>query len=162
MKQMVWILLTAGLALAACRPLEVPPVASTPTAPAPTAAPEVTEAPPAATPSPALTLRPLPAEAVVTVPPSAPPILGEVPADVLNGVETDLEARSGVSRAQFVYVRTEAIEWSDGSLGCPQPGMNYTMALVPGYWVVVEAGGRPYDYRVRANGAFVLCEKPAP
>jgi hypothetical protein len=30
--------------------------------------------------------------------------------------------------------------WNDGSLGCPEPGMMYTQALVNGYWLIIEAG----------------------
>ena len=50
-----------------------------------------------------------------------------------------------------------AVTWADGSLGCPEPGMNYTMALVPGYRIKVQAGERQLDYHASRRGYFVLC-----
>ena len=47
--------------------------------------------------------------------------------------------------------------WPDGSLGCPQPGINYTMALVPGYQIIVRAGEQRLDYHATRRGHFVLC-----
>ena len=50
--------------------------------------------------------------------------------------------------------------WSDGSLGCPEPGMMYTQALVDGYQVIVEANGTQLDYRGSGPGQFRVCENP--
>jgi hypothetical protein len=41
--------------------------------------------------------------------------------------------------------------WRDGSLGCPQPDMMYTQALVDGYLIQLSAGSRLYNYH-GANG----------
>ena len=41
----------------------------------------------------------------------------------------------------MTVVQVEEVTWPDGSLGCPQPGMAYTQALVPGYRVTTFAGG---------------------
>jgi hypothetical protein len=35
--------------------------------------------------------------------------------------------------------------------------MNYTMALVPGYRILVRAGERLLDYHASRRGYFVLC-----
>ncbi len=87
------------------------------------------------------------------------PVTGEVkPAALLAEIVADAALRSGVAEADIVVVRGESVTWSDGSLGCPQPGMNYTQALVPGYWVVLDADGTEYDYRASARGFFTLCE----
>ena len=51
----------------------------------------------------------------------------------------------------------EAVTWSDGSLGCPQPGMMYTQALVPGYRVRIQAGGQVLDYHAGRSGQPALC-----
>jgi hypothetical protein len=58
---------------------------------------------------------------------------------------------------QLVMVHAESAVWSDGALGCPEPGMMYTQALVNGYWVVIEAAGQNYDFRVDSRGNFRLC-----
>ncbi|MBI3156766.1 MAG: hypothetical protein HYZ20_15360 [Burkholderiales bacterium] len=47
--------------------------------------------------------------------------------------------------------------WSDGSLGCPQPGMMYTQALVPGWRVVVGDGAREWVYHASRAGAWLHC-----
>ena len=39
-------------------------------------------------------------------------------------------------------MRAERVEWNDGSLGCPEPGIAYTQAIVPGYNFVYEVGRR--------------------
>ena len=47
--------------------------------------------------------------------------------------------------------------WSDSSLGCPEPGLVYTQALVPGYHVILEQAGTQYDYHADRRGNFSLC-----
>ena len=74
---------------------------------------------------------------------------------------TDAAARAGVDPAEVTVVSAEAVTFPDGGLGCPEPGMMYTQVLTPGYRVVVEAGGREYDYRAGARGGAVRwCENP--
>jgi hypothetical protein len=97
-----------------------------------------------------------------TLPPSGPPVTGEVPEAVLAAILEDAAQRTGADPATATIVRAEAVTWSDGSLGCPEPGMFYIQIAINGYWVVVELGGRTLDYRVGAHGAFGLCEQPAP
>jgi len=91
--------------------------------------------------------------------PSTPPpgVTGEVPADLLETIIADAESRLATEAALSV-LRAESVIWPDGSLGCPEPGMSYTQALVDGYWVVLNAGGQTLDYRVSARGGFKLCE----
>ncbi|AYY14560.1 hypothetical protein EF847_19530 [Actinobacteria bacterium YIM 96077] len=92
--------------------------------------------------------------------PSGPPVTGEVPADYLDEVLADAAGRSDADEVEVI--RARAVQWSDGSLGCPEPGKMYTQALVDGYQVEVRAGDRVYDYRLDHNGAFKLCTSPAP
>ena len=47
-----------------------------------------------------------------------------------------------VALEQLVIVRAEPVVWNDGSLGCPEPGMMYTQALLNGYWVIIDARGK--------------------
>ncbi len=86
-------------------------------------------------------------------------VTGEVPEPILDSVQQDLSKRTGAGPAAIEVVRAESVVWNDGSLGCPQPGVNYRMAPTRGYRVVLRHGGREYDYRVVArSGSFVLCE----
>ena len=69
----------------------------------------------------------------------------------------DAAQRSGLPAAQLAVLSAEAVTWSDGSLGCPQPGLTYTQALVPGLWIRIRAGTDSLDYHASERGALVLC-----
>ena len=86
------------------------------------------------------------------------PITGEVPTELLDAMLQELAGKIDVAVEQIVVTRAQAVVWNDGSLGCPQPGMMYTQALVDGYWVELEAEGQTFDYRVAQTGYFFLCE----
>lgn len=90
-----------------------------------------------------------------------PPLTGEVPEEIMAAIFSHAAA-SGMSREDLVVVRAEAVTWSDGSLGCPEPGVFYTQATVPGYWVVLDHDGAIHDYRVDDNGSFKTCDASGP
>ena len=71
-------------------------------------------------------------------------------------------AESGVAIDEVRVVTAEEVTWPDGSLGCPQPGMAYTQALVPGYRVVVEVNGEELHFHAAQRGEFRLCDDPQP
>ena len=82
---------------------------------------------------------------------------GQVPQAILDPILKEAAALAKVDREQLVIVRAESVVWNDGSLGCPEPGMIYTQALLNGYWVVIDAAGQKYDFRVGSRGNFRLC-----
>ena len=84
-------------------------------------------------------------------------VKGEVPQGILEAILKEVAALARVGPEQVAIARAESVVWSDGSLGCPEPGMAYTQALVNGYWVIVEAAGKKYDFRVGSGGSFFLC-----
>jgi hypothetical protein len=81
----------------------------------------------------------------------------EVPKGILDPILKEAASLSSVAREQLVVVRAEPVVWNDGSLGCPEPGMEYTQALVNGYWVLIRAINKTYDFRVGRDGSFRLC-----
>lgn len=93
-----------------------------------------------------------------TVPPSDDPVTGEVPEEIMADLLADAADRTGEDPEAIEVVQAIAVTWNDGSLGCPEPGMSYTMALVDGYHVILAAGNEELDYRVTAHGSFRLCE----
>ena len=109
-----------------------------------------------ATPDPSRPVRSAPE--LSTVPPSDAPMTGEVPADVLADLVADAAERTATEPDAVEVIQAEAVTWNDGSLGCPEPGMFYTQALVDGYHVILRAGDEELDYRVGAQGGFRLCE----
>jgi len=136
------------------------------------AAPTTTPTMPTTTPTmPTTTGAPEPAPISTVIPdPSGPlapvtPVPGDgtsVPQGILDAVLADAAARTGVAVADIAVVGAAAVTWPNGALGCPQPGMMYTDMIVPGYHVIVEAGGRRLDYRFGMNVAPSLCENPPP
>jgi hypothetical protein len=161
-----------ALALAACGDdgAGAPPGGTTGSTEAPTTdAPTTTVTSPATTPAPPTTStpdrtsRPAPPGGLPEPVPStsmSPPITGQVPTPLLDEIVADASDRTGVEPAAIVTVQAQAVTWPDGSLGCPEPDVAYTQALVPGYWVVLDAGGTMLDYRVGRAGSFILCESP--
>ena len=82
-------------------------------------------------------------------------------ADQIALAKADLQSRVKTLKAEDIHVVSAAeVTWNDGSLGCPEPGMMYTMALVPGYRIVLESGGVQYDYHGGRSGKPRLCQQP--
>lgn len=85
--------------------------------------------------------------------PAARPSLEQVVA----AARADAARRSGQPAAALQLLSAERVTWPDGGLGCPEPGRLYTMALVPGFRVVLKAGGETFDYHADQRGALTLC-----
>ena len=75
--------------------------------------------------------------------------------------EDVLRAWPGAQRTQL-QVHTEAVNWPDGSLGCPQPGRTYTQAMVVGWRLVVRGLGREAVYHSSQRGQWLLCAGGSP
>jgi len=90
------------------------------------------------------------------VPPQGDPTTPSL-AGVVEPVLLDAAQRTGLARSELVVESVEAVTWADGSLGCPEPGSMYTMALVPGYRIRVRAGSELLDYHYGQRGQLVLC-----
>jgi len=67
----------------------------------------------------------------------------------------DLASRLDLRPDAIRVVSVEDVEWPSGSLGLPEPGMMYTLALVAGQRIVLEAGDRQFEYRTAQNGQTV-------
>lgn len=48
--------------------------------------------------------------------------------------------------AEIVVVSVEEVDWPDGSIGCPRPGMSYTQAIVNGSRIVLSHDGIGYEF----------------
>ncbi len=64
--------------------------------------------------------------------------------------------------ANTTLIMIAPVEWSDGSLGCPKPGMNYLQVITPGYQITLEAQGQRYEYHTDQRGAVVRCDQIRP
>jgi len=72
--------------------------------------------------------------------------------------QADAAQRAKVGTADVQVVRVEQVVWRDGSLGCPQPGMDYIQMLLPGYRITLRAAGKDYVYHTDEGKRFVYCE----
>jgi len=77
---------------------------------------------------------------------------------VVDAAVADLERRpeTGAGTVEVALARRET--FPDSSLGCPQPGMFYTQALVDGFRVVLVRDGRRWLYTAGRSGVPRLCE----
>jgi len=92
---------------------------------------------------------------------TGPKMGSEVPEDIINQLVSDAASRTGGAVSEMRIALARQVTWNDGSLGCPEPGVMYTQALVDGYQVVLIAGDEALDYRIDDSGAFRVCEQPA-
>lgn len=74
----------------------------------------------------------------------------------------DAAKRAGVPVDAVAVTRVREVEWRDSSLGCPQPGMMYAQVITPGYLILVEAGGKTYEYHADRGQRVVTCDRPQP
>jgi hypothetical protein len=117
-------------------------------------------APAATTTSTPLAISPLTIVAVTeetTVAPS--PEIDPALRTLVDQAVADLATRLKIDASSIVIVSAQAMSWSDGSLGCPQPGMLYTQVMVDGALIQLSVDGTSYSYHSGASGAPFLCQK---
>ncbi len=90
-------------------------------------------------------------------------VSAERPAKVASSPEavaiSTVAAQTGLAPDQLNIISSEAVNFSDASLGCPQPGMAYPQVITPGYRVLVEGGGQNFDVRVSGKRGRI-CDNP--
>lgn len=69
----------------------------------------------------------------------------------------DLAERLEIDADAIELDRAEYVTWRNGALGCPEPGSAYTQALVPGYRIVLRAGGERHHYHGGRDQAPFHC-----
>jgi hypothetical protein len=82
-----------------------------------------------------------------------------LPSSVIEPVVAEVAKLAGVPADQVTVISAAPVTFPDGSLGCPQPGVAYTQALVDGYKIIAEAGGKTYDFR-GTGSSFRQCTNP--
>lgn len=143
------LMLIAAAVLVACSP------ATEDAAPDPGSAAEEAEA-----------TRPVSTPANLEEVPTTPPVESEPVLPVSNPTVMeamqDLAERLEVRTDDIEVVRAENVTWSDGSLGCPQPDVMYTQALVDGTFVQLRVGDDYYNYHSGGSQGPFLCIEIAP
>jgi hypothetical protein len=101
------------------------------------------------------------ARAASPVPPSQSPIPRVSTAQlkaVVDAARADAARRSGHVESAIQVLTAEPVTWGDGSIGCPEAGVNYTQALVAGFRVRLGTGDKTWlEYHAGADGKPFLC-----
>lgn len=80
----------------------------------------------------------------------------ESPAELALAVVAE---KLSVDPDELELIRIEPKQWSDSSIGCPRPGMNYLQVVTPGHFALVR-DAQGVTYRVHmAKGAGAVCER---
>ena len=69
----------------------------------------------------------------------------------------DLSDRLGIPASDITVVSAESMVWPNGALGCPQPDMAYTQALVEGTLIVLFADDNTYNFHSGGAREPFLC-----
>ena len=66
---------------------------------------------------------------------------------------------TGTDYKQVEVLSVESVDFSDSSLGCPQPGMAYIQVITPGHKVMTTASGpegaKKFDVRVAGSNGLI-------
>jgi hypothetical protein len=71
----------------------------------------------------------------------------------------DLGERLAIDVEKIAVVETSEVVWPDGSLGCPQPEMRYTLVPVDGLLIRLAVGDQEYAYHSGGGRDPFLCEQ---
>lgn len=82
-----------------------------------------------------------------------------VPTNVQQAID-DLADELGIDAAAIQAGPVEQVTWSDGSLGCPEPGMSYPQVLTDGYRVILTVAGEEYAYHAGEDEELFYCADP--
>lgn len=95
--------------------------------------------------------------------PATQPGDNTVPAtdDKVDIAIADLAERIGVDPATIVVQSVDRVTWRDGSIGCPDPDLSYTQALVEGLRIILEVDGTAYHYHSGRDADPFYCADPA-
>ena len=64
----------------------------------------------------------------------------------VSQARSDLARRLEIEEAEITVINAQYVTWPNSALGCPEPDMMYTQALVSGYRIRLRADGALYHY----------------
>jgi hypothetical protein len=96
-------------------------------------------------------------ETLTPLPKGEPVATAQIPREVRRAVVANAAKRFNVAENAVVLTNAEQLTWSDGSLGCPEPGRMYTQMLVAGFRVVAKTSAGELTYHTDSRGNAVTC-----
>lgn len=82
---------------------------------------------------------------------------GESQGQQVTDAVADLATRTGIAVNAIKVSEARAVNWGSSAIGCPQEGMSYTQAIIPGVQVLLEADGTIYHYHGRMGSKLFFC-----
>ncbi len=86
--------------------------------------------------------------------PAEAPLLPEDIDSLVMLAKFDLALKTGVDIEEMDTESVEEFNFSDASLGVPEPGVEYIQVITPGYIIILNAEGETYEYH--ASGERVV------
>ncbi|HEY9695065.1 MAG TPA: hypothetical protein V6D15_22925 [Oculatellaceae cyanobacterium] len=86
---------------------------------------------------------------------------GNSQGSVTNAVLQEVSRRTNLPTSAFRIVESERRTWSNGCLGLSTPGIGCTLAMVPGWRVVVANGEQRWVYRTNESGSVIKLDTAA-
>lgn len=80
--------------------------------------------------------------------------------DSVSAVRESLANSEGVGIGRVILTVQEEVVWPNGALGCSEPGMSYTQALVNGSRVVFSIDGEDFHFHSGRTGTYTYCGAP--
>jgi hypothetical protein len=80
-------------------------------------------------------------------------------AEFIAEAKAELSDELRVLEETIALVRSEAVDWSDSSLGCAEPGQSYAEVVTPGYRIILAVDETRYEFHTDQQRMF-LCESP--
>lgn len=68
-----------------------------------------------------------------------------------------LAERLGVDLSAIMIDTARQVHWANGAAGCPEPGMAYTQAIVPGVLILLRANGEVHRYHAGRDRPPFYC-----
>jgi hypothetical protein len=100
-----------------------------------------------------------------TTSPTPTPVAGASPvvppesAAAVGAAMSDAASHLGVTPDTLRVDQVQSREWSDSSLGCPQPGQLYSQVITPGYLIVISSGSHQLEYHTDERTRVTLCRE---
>jgi hypothetical protein len=90
-------------------------------------------------------------------PTPTPEVFNPLPPEqrAFEAVREELARQLGLDSLVIQLVETTPVDWPDACLGLPGSGESCAQVVTPGFRVVVEAGGKSYEFRTNREGSLV-------
>lgn len=91
---------------------------------------------------------------------ACPPVEDEGPQTQVEAAKSDLAQRVDATPNQITVKNVEEKQFSDASLGVPEPGQTYAQVITPGYVIQLEVNGTTYRYHASEQRVVLVPQEP--